>query len=262
MRITQLPDGGTALLTDQFPVARGGENFRVGPPTANQITAPANAATGQGARTLADIRTDVRYVTDWGDPVTRTSFQAAIDRCAADKVRLRAPDGLVLLLDGSLYARQGLRLDMGTAQIVRTWNGGQSFGSGILTQENWAGNAKVSDVHVKGGVWTGNGFTGRVIEMYGDDCEVEDIRINGWGTASTGAMAILMIGDGFLVRKIRLYSPGNHAGADGVHIAGGANWRVEDIKGDAPLTTSSAFSRSNHRPAFRPGAPTRTSRTA
>jgi hypothetical protein len=51
--MSELPDGGAALATDRVPGVRGGTNVKLGPPTADQITIPADAATGQIPYTVA-----------------------------------------------------------------------------------------------------------------------------------------------------------------------------------------------------------------
>lgn len=190
---------------------------------------------GAVARLVSDELADMGTpVTRWGNTITRATMQQAIDDTAAAGIELSAPGNMALILDGPLYARDGLRLRLPpTARIIRGWDGGTSFGSGIITQENWAANAKISNVHIYGGIWEGSGLLGRVIEFYGDDWLIDGVYVDGWGTVADGSMGILCIGDRFRVRHTTFRNPGADAGSDCIHIAGGSNWLVEDVDGDA-----------------------------
>jgi hypothetical protein len=174
-----------------------------------------------------------RSLKEWGTVPSVRLLQRAIDETSAEASELWVPGEETISLSEPLFARPNLRLTISSGiRLERGWDAqNSSFGSGMLTIADWS--SKVSDVRIRGGIWSSADARGRVIEFLGDGWTLEDIFVDGWGDRELGAMALLAVGDDLNVRRIAFARPAPSLGTDAVHIGGGSRILVDGVSGVA-----------------------------
>lgn len=178
-------------------------------------SSPASARSSRSVSLVADqFNNGTQDASDYLNDLIRMANQGS----GVGVVRL---DG-TYRLDSPLLARSSVRVVCASGtRVRRNWDDPAGGAPGRAMVRNLKLGAKVNNFSVRGGSWGADNperRRGNVFNIYGDDFECEDVRVDGWSKGR----AWLVVGDGTRLTDCTAINSTGLVGDGGIRVAGGS----------------------------------------